>query len=542
MARTLYRVYLYTIALFLLAFAAGATVSFLMTVLSATPLRGYSSVVPPQTQLVQQAVFTVVAWLIAAGLGGLHYWLIRRDLQSDPGAAASPVRALYLNGAEAIAALIGTVALAQAANQLGQSYESDITGPVAAGVVAFAVFALLEAERRRAPAPRGGALVLQRVHFYVWQLLLVFIATPYWLGATNQTVQRLASGLLPANVDCPRSPPRSAPPCPIVHFTPPPVNLAWLWGAAAVVSAIVVLYGVLSRRDSHSALRHVIAFVGLGYGVSVLLVGFMQAAQLVLQVALGVSGDPYSTVNTVATFVGAVVFGLAVVVFFAAWLAHDAALGAMEPHVMGLAVLAVTTGLLAVPFWVGCGMLLYYLVDYVSPGGQIITPTMWADAGGTLVTGLAYIPFGLRLRQRAHRAPNPTPRRGLVLALLALGMVATAVGLASFVYAIVTAALGAPLTNWQETARSAGVTLLIGAVLTAIYVGRGRAEGWLWRGQRVEYPAAEGVAVPAGVVSPATAPTVESVLDDVLAGRITRDEAAAHLRKMLQPPSQSGGA
>ena len=86
MARNLYRFYLYAVFLAMLIFAAVATGMLLQPLLSLTPLRGTYGGVAAGATLVQAAVFAGVSWLIAGVLGGLHYWLIRRDMRSDPAA------------------------------------------------------------------------------------------------------------------------------------------------------------------------------------------------------------------------------------------------------------------------------------------------------------------------------------------------------------------------------------------------------------------------------------------------------------------------
>src|SRR5690349_17906120 len=97
MARNLYRFYLYAVFLAMLIFAAVAIDMFLQTFLALTALRGTYSSSPTNAALVQVTVFFVVSWFVAGLLGGLHYWLIRRDMQNDPAAGHSAIRAFFLN-------------------------------------------------------------------------------------------------------------------------------------------------------------------------------------------------------------------------------------------------------------------------------------------------------------------------------------------------------------------------------------------------------------------------------------------------------------
>jgi len=74
----------------------------------------------------------VVSWLIAALLGGLPYWLIRRDIYSDPAAGSSAIRAFFLNIAELIdAPLAAFSSTIWVIDQLGREPSSDLTGSAA---------------------------------------------------------------------------------------------------------------------------------------------------------------------------------------------------------------------------------------------------------------------------------------------------------------------------------------------------------------------------------------------------------------------------
>jgi hypothetical protein len=84
MARNLYRVYLYIVFIAMLIFAAVGLIMLLQTLLSLTPLRGTYGPIPTNATIVQVTVFFAVSWFIAALFGGLHYWLIRRDMHNDP--------------------------------------------------------------------------------------------------------------------------------------------------------------------------------------------------------------------------------------------------------------------------------------------------------------------------------------------------------------------------------------------------------------------------------------------------------------------------
>src|SRR5260370_34903982 len=92
---------------------------------------------------------------------------------------------------------------------LGNSYSFAST-PIAIGLSAAGLFALLEVERRRTQAAPGGALTLQRLHFYgVQAIILPFVLPPFWLNALGGTMGAIlsAAGALPPR--CSPASPRS---------------------------------------------------------------------------------------------------------------------------------------------------------------------------------------------------------------------------------------------------------------------------------------------------------------------------------------------
>lgn len=92
MARNFYRFYLYAVFINLLIFIAFITGIMLITVLNLTPLRGPFVPAPTKQAIVQSVVWTVLTWVIAGTLAGLHYWLIRQDIRHDAAAGASAIR------------------------------------------------------------------------------------------------------------------------------------------------------------------------------------------------------------------------------------------------------------------------------------------------------------------------------------------------------------------------------------------------------------------------------------------------------------------
>ena len=113
------------------------------------------------------------------------------------------------------------------------------------------------------------------------------------------------------------------------------------------------------------------------------------------------------------------------------------------------------------------------------------------------------------------------PQRALELALLAIGMLDTVISLIVLLFTLLTAILGNPLNQWQESARASASGLVIGVVLLFMY-------GRLALAQRAKPEAAKLPGVPA----PGPAISIESVLDELLAGHITRDQAAEQIRTL----------
>jgi hypothetical protein len=541
--RALYRIYLYVVVLFLLFFAAIATAIFLGTVFSATPLNGESQRTLAQAEVVRPAVFAVLAWLIAALLGGLHYWLIRRDQASDAQAGAGAVRALFLNLAEFAAALTTLIAGTVALSGIGRPFGGGFASEYAIALVFLGLFALLEAERRRAQAGPGAALVMQRIHFYGMQLVaLLFFVIGQVTSALHQTLLQilLQTGLLTClpggGIGFPS--PATTPSCFVNEVGTVDVRLlAGAWAAAAFAVVVWIGHGLLAQRDMRSTLRQVVHFAGYAAGVIALLFGIERAAELLLRAAFGITPSVPDFAARYE-FLSPALFGAGLALVYALWLTREAGRGPLDAHTMGLSALAVTAGLLAVPFWVGCGLVLYRLIERVSPGVPQSTAENWAISLALVLTGVAYIPAALRLRQRSLALGIRTPRRGFGLILLAAGIATGALALVFLLFTLATAALGSPLGNWQELARSAASALAIGLVVVGIYVQQARSEGW-WVGT----PATPAVVIPAPAPPAAASATpsavlartqaIGAVLDDLLAGRVTREAATARIEELV---------
>lgn len=537
MTRTLYRIYLYFVLTLLLSFTAGATAYFLGTTLHAAGLDGQNWSISSATQT-QATAIAAVSWVVVLIFGGLHYWLIRRDIAADAKAAQGPVRALFLNWNELQAALTTAVAGAIALSDIGrQGYG---TSTALGFALAFgALFAFYEFERRRAQPAPGGAIILQRLHVYGAQLILLFIATAFVVPAVQQTALRLliAFGAL-------ADPCQSASVANSGCYLDTGQYLGNLWLAALWIVAAWIAYRALTPRDVASRLRAFFALAGLAYAVVLTVIGVQRGAEVILRQIVGVTDQsyPYSDAATAAyyiasdrvSFAAPLLFGLVAMVAYLLWLARDArAGGTLSVPATRQASLAVAAALTAIPFWVACALLLGDVIERTVGGSAHPNPDSWASHGGWLVAGLAYVPLALYLRRLAAASEVHAPRRAFVFALLALGTLAGVISLIFLLYTLVSQALGSPLTNWEVQARQAAANVVVAALVVVLYASLARIEGWF--GQSASAPA-----VPAPPSQPLD--PVDVILGELLAGKLTRDQAAAQIRAVFGVAASAAGS
>lgn len=524
MARHLYRFYLYFVMLAMLIFASVAAVQLLQPLLALTPLRGdYGS--PPSNQvLVQAIVFAVVTWLIAGAVGGVHYWLIRRDMQRDPAAGGSAIRAFFLNMTELIVApsAIGVFAFG-VLNQLGHMPANDISFAGSIAIVLLALFAFLEWERQRALAAPGAAMAFQRLHLYGVQLILLVQFTVAWLDLTRWLLDAgifggFTSGVVPCG---------GFTGCPTVNLLSLAVSTLWLllcW----------IGYGSFNRHDSPSRLRQILHFGSFAYGVVFLLMGVATGIDLLMKLMLGVSISGADIVNPSATpnFVASITVGLLVMGVYVCWLWISAERQPEQQATTRAVATAILTALLAAWFWWGIGSTLLASIESLLPAGNVPLPKDWAAALAAIISGLAYLPLAFSLQRWSTRKPAVAamPRRGFLFALLGGGTLAGAIGSAVALYALGTALLGSPLDNWVHIARVGLSAGIIGASVVGISLGLALREH-IFTGLRrpaIPSPAVEQL-------------TIEAVVDDLLAHRITRETATTRLHALSTPAPEMPG-
>ena len=541
MVRNLYRFYLYAVCLALLVFATVALGHLLQIVLAFTPLRGSSASEPGSAETIQAIVLFVISWLIAVALGGFHYRLIRRDIKDDPAAGGSAIRAFFLNIAEGIAVVVA-VALSGVTviPSLGQAYAGDITSLAAASLALLGLAAVLEWERRRIPVGSATARLFEHLHLYGTQLLLLLLLSFSWMGTVHQLVDALVSGgqgMISVGG-----------PAPCGGFTAcQGSNLLSLTAALLWIALFWIGYGLLAREDAPSLFRQILHYASLAAGFGLILYGCERGIELLMRALFGVPVSLLDVVSPAGSydFVSPLLLGMLVTGVYSLWLALA---GRKEPQGQVKTLLigeAIAASLLAAVFWWGIGLALYSLLQSIA--GVQVSAADWAAASALVITGAGYAAFEWFLRRRSMHEPTvaAAPRRGMVLALLGAGVLAAAVGLAVALYSLATFLLGSPINDWGQLTRmglSAGV---VGALVAAFYLWRLRDEKLALAA--VGQPASQAMTLPvaatASVPPPATpeaaegSSSIEAILDDLLAGKISRDEAAARLHRLfhLQP-------
>ncbi len=529
MARNLYRVYLYIVFIAMLIFAAVGVGMLLQTLFSLTPLRGAYSAIPTNAAIVQVTVFFAVSWFIAALFGGLHYWLIRRDMHNDPAAGRSAVRAFFLNIAELIDAPLAVFSSSTAViAQLGRDPANDLTGSAAFAVATLLLLAVLELERQQTQAGPGAAMAFQRLHLYGVQLILLIILTFSWINTVFQLIDAFVFG----------GQARGFPACGGFTGCQGP-NLLSEVSSTLFIVLFWIGYGYFTRNDSASLLRRILHFASFAFGVGLLLYGISKAIELGFLALFGVTllaGDILDNYN----FTAFITLGLLVAAVYTLWLRIAAR---REPEGLGWATtmligIAIITAVFAGAFWWGIGYVL--LNAFQSIGGIQPGPRGWAPALALIITGLAYIPldFYLHRRYKQDAALAADPRRGFVFALIGGGILSAAIGGAVALYSVFTNLLGSPFENWQNVARISASACVVGVLILAIYLWTARREhlfsGLIKRAAPEETPAiVESMPQPVQLPPAEILPTIDEVLDDLLAGKITRDEAAKRIQSIM---------
>jgi len=541
MLHGLYRVYLYIVYIAMLIFAAIGLGMFLQTILAQTIFRDPYNV-PTNADVVQSGTFAVVSWLIAALVGGLHYWLIRRDMRSDSAAKGGAVREFFLNFAEILTLPLAVGIGSSTISMLGESF-SNVSGIAAFTIAALALWAWLDWERRRTQPNAGAAIVFQRIHLYGVQLILLFILSANWIP----TVGRLVDGLFYGGRGS------DTPSC--VGFTvcQQGPNLLSLAASTLFIVLFWLWYGYLSHNDTSSLFRRVFHFISYGFGFIFVLTGVYRIFTLLLLTILKVSltASEISGPGAQYDIISPLSLGLVTIGVYLFWLRRTTLLYPAEKVLTNLTIQAITAAIMAATFWGGCALLLLNVIEKIAPSSTPLTTESWAYAIALMLTGVGYILLDILLRRRSSQSTISLPLRGFVFALLGASILAIAIGGAIALYAYSTAALGSPLDNWQYTAHTGLAVFIIGVIVAAIYLLTSIRSGLFARQPKTlqppapMQPAAEIATItelPANPIAPSVAPLPEdirssaigNVLDDLLAGTISRDEAIARIEQLLK--------
>jgi hypothetical protein len=522
MSRTLYRIYLYVVALVMLGFAGFGVSSLLNNLLLRTPLRNPNESVPAGSALTQAVVLAAIALVVALALGGLHYWLIRRDIESDSTAASGAVRAFMLNFSQAVAAIfayiVGDIVLSTVGR--GGYYSSGNASEWSTWIVTTIVFLLLQLERGRTRTAEGSPRTLERLHLYSLQIILLATGViNNWNVAARDTILALAHavGVTPGPCDVQSSNfyvygPSGQQTC---EFT---ATLLDGWLTLVWPLALLLLYIWLARYDQPRPLRLLAHSLGFLAGAITAIVGIAIGAHFVLLGILGAEQLSAQLFFYQYDFIPLLILGGVLLWWYRRQLDAQAEASTLGRQGTSLTLQAIGTVALGVPFYIGAVLVLRDLVEQ-AVNGDVADPGRWAGDLTFLIAGVAYLALAFLLRRNTTETAPVGPRRAVVLAGLAAGALAGAIGLAVGLYYVITNAIGSPLGgNWPVQARYAFVVMAVGAFLTALNLYRLRTD------RRPEAPAA-----PKEPPAPAT---IEQVLDALLAGRLSRNQAAAALRAM----------
>jgi len=553
MLRGLYRFYLYAVFIAMLLFATTGVIQLLTVLFQIVFKDPYNT--SSSASLVQALVYGIVSLITAVLFGGLHYWLIRRDMRNDSMAGNSAVRAFFLNAVELISLPLAVGSGTSTISAIGQHNAGGLSSSAAFTITFLGLWLLLEWERRRVPASSGTALVYQRLHLYGTQLILLFILTFSWLQSIGQLVDKVffaGAGALAAcagGTGCQGT------------------DLAAV--LANVVSILWVVlfwtgYGWLSRNDTASMLRRVFHFIGFGFGVIAGLVGIYRGVTLFFFLAIFKESLPaHSISGAFAEYdvISPLSLGILVVGTYVIWLRNAVMKHPEERVSVFLTALAIAAAVSGAAFWSGCGLILLNILEHVFPSTTPVTPENWATAIALVIAGIAYIPLGLLLRIRSKRVSFLVPLRGFTFALFGGGILAAAIGGATALYAYGTAILGSGLDNWVYVAQTGSAAFAIGVLIVGIYLWTSIREGFFGgsikqqgaevKPQLGEVPVATPVlaqtngatgpsaketqVMQAGqVTTVAITQTVGEIVDELLAGKIGRDEAVARIEKVVK--------
>lgn len=554
MVQTLKRIYLYTAATFALLFTAALTIILLNTLLNLAGMLRYESdysgsiyytAAPPDSQQVETIVilFVITVVLVAALFGGLHYWFIRRDARSDPGADGGAVRHLFLNALLALATLVGVPAVLFALADIDQTPGvHDTALALSFALVAALVFLYIYLERRRVDPAGKAALIIRQIQENLVQAILLVIASIIlFLGITSIFHYAFVTAHVVTPPECYSFSSGLTVSCP-----PPPLLSPILTSIFAI--AAWGLYAWIGAWSRGAVLQRIVWYAALGYGVVWLLYGVAQAIYTAAAPLFGDANAWQEALDGSLLFVGTIITGGLITWVYVMWLQRLAARVPRLQELVPQGLLGVPAALSAIFFLAGVILLLNGVVEQIVPGGAPPTADGWAGAIGTLIAGIMYPILWAFLRQRSNPAlGGPTvPRRIFVLALLAGTAIGALIAAVFLIYQLVVGVLGLPSAN-AVAARQSAVILLVLGVVALYHVWQLRADLRVIHARAAAAaqaaptpaPAAPGTPAeaeaPTVTLAPAAEPeTLEAILQQVAGGTLDPASAAARIRALAK--------
>ena len=525
MARNFYRLYLYSIFSTLVVFIVTVTAHLLNTGLLFTPLRGSYMTPPSQAEVIQAVVFTTVGWLIAGTLGGLHYWLIRRDMREHPETASNAIRAFFLNGVEAVGIAIGVLSIGFALLSWASSSDNDITAGLASGIPTLLMVLLLELERRRASAQTTLALVFQRLHFFGIQLFFLIVLLNVLLTNLQTFIDGLFFGGKETYINCNGQ---------CAAYDIGLIGLALLW-----FLAFWLLYCLITNRDNSRITRLIMHGIGMAIGVGLLIEGLYTGIELLLLPLFNASAGLVDILGPGAhyDFITPLIAGLLTTGVYHLLLRNASQRELVTARTRQTIEWTITALLLAGTFWGACAYGLRNVLVALSHLPEGPDNLTWVSSVALLIATLGYIPLDLYLRKQYGSASeaNVVIRRAYILTLLGEGIPAFAIGTVLALYAWITALLGSPIDNWPQTAYTGLAVGVVGLIISTIYLWTQWHEHLFARQTPTPPSPTPETPAPETPTTPEPA-TIESILDDLLAGRISRDEAEERIRQINTTP------
>jgi hypothetical protein len=525
MLASLRRVYYYFVASVALIFLTYAIQNVVYEVLVRTGLQGYSYSQPGSLR--QAAVLLAVAVVIVAPVGGLHWWLIRRDARQDPTALGGVVREIFLDLLTFGSLITVTISLGSvlyyAFETSHASYESGPTTQLSLVIGWGIALIALSAERLATRDQHTAAKAISGT--FAGLTGLAFLITIAVLGSSAlQMVVDHAASLYPG---CSLNgfTDNQTFPCQIITPNSPGSPLgstfAYVLGFAAIVYWLRDIAGTAGRLIVDAAYIIVGTITALA-GVFDLMQGLLHyfTHYPLTQFAQSLVSTESSGIPT-TPFAGSLAMGAILLGYFVtqAWAVPNRGQHPELGRQVALVAIAVP---LAATFLIGASEVL---------GGLFLLPTLfpqsadfWFGAVSMALSGVAWVALWPLLA----RMSNPTgtgpqlPRRVYVYIVLGGTIVSAVISLAVGIYYAITSAIGtaADVTN-RATFEAFATTIVMGA-----------AAGYYWfvlvRDQRILRQHAPVAPPPASGDAPIA---LEDLLLQVAGGQLSVNAAAALLRQ-----------